>query len=333
MKKFLAALLAATLSVTMLACGDGNTSGGDPGGNEPPVDTDYGTLSISDSYAWLGDYPATEIALNFSKPDKAEALSYEYDETVITIDETNKTITALKEGTAEVAVSSEHFETTFTVTCETVDTNSPDKAFSLTEHANGNPKGWDNRVRAFETEWDTKGHNNITTLFIGDSFFDCSYFWSSFYTDYAGKDALCWGIGSTTTYVWETITDRLLVNTSPKNIVMHCGTNNVYDLRRSADDITSGLERVFTLMHDRIPSAKLYWFNIPNRYDTELEKVAEEANERFTAWAEGRKWLTVIDTRSKYRVDMRSDGLHPNSDGYKLFIDELAKTNIKMINL
>lgn len=338
MKKFLAALLAATLSVTMVACGGGNggTTGDEGGDKKPPVeDTGYGTLTVSDTYAWLGDYPATEIALNFSKPDKAETVSYEYDQTVISIDETNKTITALKEGSTEVTASSEHFETTFTVTCETVDTNSADKAFSLTEHANGDPKGWDNRVRAFESEWDTKGHNNITTLFIGDSFFDCSYFWSTFYTDYEGKDALCWGIGSTTTYVWETITNRLLVETSPKNIVMHCGTNNVYDLHRSADDITSGLERLFTLMHDRVPSANLYWFNIPQRYPSniELEKIAEEANARFTAWAEGRKWLTIMDTRSKYDITKtRSDGLHPNADGYKLFMEELAKTNIKMIN-
>lgn len=355
MKKIIAALsaLALVFSVGALgACNGGATEQTPPSVTDPddpntpdkpdkpdkPSD-DHGSLSVCDTYAWLSangvDYPATEFVLRYTKtPPAGETLTYEYDKTVIELDERKHTVKALKAGSTTVSVSSEHYSAEFDVVCEVIDRNTPDKAYDLYQHANGDLKGWDNRVRAFESEWDYAGVNNSTTVFIGDSFFDQSGFWKSFYTDYAGKDVLCWGIGSTTTCSWETITDTLLNKTAPKNIVMHCGTNNVFDLHQSADTVVSSLERIFTLMHDRMPSAKLYWFNITARYHggaTEGNATTAEINERFAEWAEGRSWLTVLDTRSKLGIyAITSDGVHPNEDGYKIFMDELATSGIKI---
>ncbi|MCH5165026.1 MAG: SGNH/GDSL hydrolase family protein [Clostridiales bacterium] len=346
MKKITAMFLAAATAIAFVGCGGpGGTK--EPEKPEDPPDNDYGTLTVSDTYAWLADYeskefpplydyPATEFVLNFSKPEKAEAVSYEYDSTAIELDERAHTVKALKNGITEVKVTSEHFETTFNVICETVNKDREDKGYSLTKHRNGDPKGWDARVRNFQTSWSDNGHNDITTVFIGDSFFDSSAFWTSFYTDYNGKDALCFGIGGTTTCSWETIIYEFMSRISPKNVVMHCGTNDVYDLGRSADEITSSLERIFSVMHDFMPDASLYWFNIPKRYPGEAAKeaVSEAANARFAKWAEGRDWLTVMDTRATLGIDkVLQDGLHPNADGYKMFMDALAKTKIKIYNL
>lgn len=341
MKKFLALTMSV---VTAMSAGGCARSAQKP--SEPTED--YGTLSICDTYAWLGNYnsieyaptsdpayPPTEIALCFSKPEKSEALTYSYDKTLISIDDKANTVRALKEGVAQVTATSKHFNTTFTVTCETVNKDTADKGYSLTQHQNGDPKGWDGRVRGFENDWKQNGHNGLTTVFIGDSFFDASAFWQSFYTDYAGKDALCWGIGSTTTCSWETIIEKLLKKTAPKNIVMHCGTNDVFDLRRSVGDITSSLERIFSLMHYYMPSTTFYWFNITTRFPCDIEKegFSEEVNRRFAAWATGRKWIKVIDTRSKLGVDkIKQDGIHPNDLGYAVFRQELDKSGIKMYN-
>lgn len=345
MKKILSVFLAAATAIAFAAC----TGGGAPVVPDDPTgetDNDYGTLTVSDTYAWLADYdsteypplydyPATEFVLNFSKPEKAETVSYEYDDTVIELDEKNRTVKALQNGTTEVKVSSEHFNATFNVICETVDKDRADRAYSLTRHANGDMKGWDGRVRNFQNAWEVSGHNDVTTVFIGDSFFDTSGFWTTFYSDYAGKDALCFGIGATTTCSWETIIYDFMSRISPKNVVMHCGTNDVYDLSRSADEITSSLERIFSVMHDFMPDTTLYWFNIPKRYpgDAAKEAVSEEVNARFAEWAQGRKWLTVMNTRATLTIDkVKEDGLHPNAAGYKMFMDALAKANIKMYN-
>lgn len=359
MKKAIAALLALTLAPFALgACHEGTDEPG-PGQNPPsvtdpdnpdkPITPDnpsdpgdeYGTLSVCDTYAWLGadgaEYPATEFVLNYTKtPPKGEMLTYEYDKAVIELDENKHTVKALKAGSTTVRAESAHYSAEFKVTCEVIDKDTPDKAYNLYEHANGDLKGWDTRVRTFESEWDSVGINNSTTVFVGDSFFDQSGFWKSFYVDYAGKDVLCWGIGSTTTCSWETITDTLLYKTSPKNLVMHCGTNNVFDLHQSADVVVSSLERIFTLMHDRMPATKLYWFNITARYHggaTEGNAITAEINERLAEWAVGRKWLTVIDSRPKLGIfAITADGVHPNEDGYKIFMDELAASGIKINN-
>lgn len=354
MKKILALAIVPFVAFSLMCCapdtgsgGSGGdlTGGGGGGGtgeqNTPPDDqntsggSDAGSLSVADTYAWTGDYPATEFVLKYSKGDNGEKLTYEYDDTLVSVDETKHTVTALKDGVATVRIHSDSFDTEFKVICETINKDTDDKRYDLSKHANGDRKGWDARVNGFDASWRSDGNPDSTTLFIGDSFFDTG-FWKSFYGDYAGYDALCWGIGGTTTYTWETITDALLYKLSPKNIVMHCGTNSVYDLKQSADSVTSSLERTFTLMHDRMPDTKMYWLNIPKRYPGEAEKeaIAEETNARFAEWAEGRTWLTVIDLRSKLKIDkVLQDGLHPNADGYEVIIKAVADSGIKINKL
>ncbi|MCM1441399.1 MAG: SGNH/GDSL hydrolase family protein [Roseburia sp.] len=326
-KKILAAslCLAAVAGMFLCSCGSSNTGGGD--------EKNYGTLSVADTYCWLGDYPPTEFVLNYSVVNVNEKPEFVYDNTMIELDAEKYTVKALKEGKTTVKVTTEHLSAEFDVICESVDKDTEDKRFSLTNHANGDLKGWDTRVNNFENEWKQEGRNKSTTLFIGDSFFDCTGFWKTFYTDYEGKDALCWGIGSTTTYSWETICDKLLYKTAPKNVVMHCGTNCVYDIKESADNIVSSLERLFTMMRSAMPSTNFYWLNITKRFngDTEKESIAEEVNARFTEWAKGRKWLTVIDTRSKLKIDnIQLDGVHPNASGYEKIVNEIANSGIKI---
>lgn len=106
------ALIAAGVMVCSVAafagCASNDAGGTGDGGKEE----DYGTLTIADSKVYITegrDYTFAEIQPVFSKPDKAETLSYTYDDTDIKIE--NGIVTPLKRADKEVNVraKSEHF--------------------------------------------------------------------------------------------------------------------------------------------------------------------------------------------------------------------------------
>ena len=168
-----------------------------------------------------------------------------------------------------------------------------------------------------------------TTLFIGDSFFDTAY-WTGFYTDsYMGKDALCLGISATTTYDWEQWLGGWLGATKPKSIVMHIGTNNVYDDGDSIFAALSAYQRMFLLMHEQFPDTHIYWFGVTQRaHDNEkIERVAE-INSKMQKWCDSFDFITYIDTPSLIDKNMLKDGVHPKPENYSIFVDALEKTDI-----
>lgn len=319
-KRF-AAVLAA---LGMAAFGLAGCAGGDPDGGDTPA-----TLKISDTYAWIG-YPATEFTPVFSDPEKAEELSYSYDESLISLSPEDHTVTALAEGTATVTVTSESYSTTFQVFCESVDKT--DEAFALTTSR----YDAESRAKNFEFDWAANGHDGQTTIFIGDSFFDIA-FWDTFFTDYyAGKDALIWGIGSTTSYTWESLTTRLLANTAPRNLCMHIGTNDIYDLERTAAQTLSSLQRMFTLMHSVLPDTHIWYFSITQRTYVGADErypTVNEVNEKMIEWCEGKSWITLLDTSPQIKWYMLRDGIHPNSDEYGVFTEALEKGGCEIADL
>ena len=328
MKKIFKLFLIVTcafLGVSLVACNedgaDDATSAPDEASSAPAETTeavDYGTLAIDDVFAWIG-YPNNKVIPIFSMPENAETLTYEYDESGLTIDPTTGFVTAIKAGRYEVKAQSEHFSAEFVVRVEEVDTSSAKYSASNFASAAENRKA----------QWEKNGNAGKTTLFIGDSFFDTG-FWTGFYSaEYVGKDALCLGISATTTYDWEEWLSGWLAETEPKSIVMHIGTNNVYD---DGDTIYGGLsayQRLFLMMHDTFPDTHIYWFGVSQRaYDRDkIEKVAS-INESMQKWCDAFDFITYIDTPSKLTTDMLKDQVHPKPECYYVFVDALAKTDI-----
>lgn len=285
---------------------------------EPTEPIDYGTLTIADVFAWTG-YSESPIIARFSNEEYAEPLTYEYDAEGIYVDPETNAVTALKAGRYEVVAKSEHFSAEFVVRAEDVDTNSV--KYSAKDFA-----GFaDDRL----AKWKQSGNAGRTTLFIGDSFFDTA-FWSDFYTSsYAGKDALCLGISATTTYDWEEWITGWLAATAPKNIVMHIGTNNVYDDGDNIFGAVSAYQRMFLLMHEVFPDTHIYWFGVSQRsYDAEKIGYVSEINARMSEWCDGLDFITYIDTPAELTKDMLRDGVHPKAEYYCVFVDALEKTGI-----
>ncbi|MBQ2987383.1 MAG: family 43 glycosylhydrolase [Tyzzerella sp.] len=182
-----------------------------------------------------------------------------------------------------------------------------------------------------KSQWEEKGTDGKTTLFIGDSFFDTD-FWTDFYTNYyAGKDALLLGIGGTTTYDWETWATEWLKDIQPKNIVMHMGTNNIYDDGDDAECTVLALQKMFGVIHKNVPNTPIYWFGISYRsYGEAKIAKAKEINAQMKTWCEGQEYITYIDTPDKLAADMLSDGTHPKVESYYVFADALKETNIEI---
>lgn len=328
-KRMISVLAAAGTAASMLAGCAGKAPSGNGNGNGNENENGYGTLTISDTYAWI-DYPASEFTPIFSVPEKAEELTYSYDESLIQLSPEDRTVKALAEGTAEVTVTSKHFSTTFYVYCEQVDRT--DEAFQLqTDRFDAEA-----RAQNFEFDWAANGHDGQTTIFIGDSFFDIA-FWDTFFTDYyAGKDALIWGIGSTTSYTWETLTTRLLANVAPRNLCMHIGTNDIYDLERTAAETLSSLQRMFTLMHEVLPDTSIWYFSITQRTyagASERYPVVNEVNEKMIEWCAGKSWITLLDTSPEIKWNMLRDGIHPFSDEYGVFTEALEEGGCEIADL
>lgn len=183
-------------------------------------------------------------------------------------------------------------------------------------------------------QWERKANDGQTTLFIGDSFFDI-YFWSNFYEEYyPGKDALLLGIGSTTTYDWETWASEWLANINPKNIVMHMGVNNVYADGDDAEATILGLKSMFSVIHEKLPNTPIYWFGIsrPSHGEAKIAKV-DVINEYMQEWCAEQDYITYIDTPSKLTADMLKDGTHPKLEYYTVFAEALAETDIVIEDL
>ncbi len=325
---FASVVLICCILLSAVACKDeGNNSATENNTTAPtePTDGDYGEIIVNDIYAWVGDYPASDFYYSFTKPEYGEELKYSYDTSALEIDEEKQTVKALKKGKHEVTLTGKHFSQTFHVIAEEVNKN----AYG----SNGIKKYDKSNFIAGETRnasrWNSKGKDGVSTIFIGDSFFD-DYFWSSFYASYPGKEVIQMGISATTSYDWEQYATSWLKNTKPQNIVMHMGTNNVYDDGDGATSATSALQRMFTVIHDALPDTQIYWFSISQRSDVGSDKqgVVKTVNKNMKNWCDERDYITYIHTVDILTANMLRDGVHPKPENYYVFVNALAKTDI-----
>lgn len=182
------------------------------------------------------------------------------------------------------------------------------------------------QAAAYKKEWESKGNDGKTTLFIGDSFMS-PQMWPEFYDTYIGKDVLRAGICSTTSYDWEVFTTDYLAYTNPKNIVMHIGTNNIYDDKANTDDTYAALTSMFEDIHTTLADTNIYYFGIPQRKNTTYADIVSAVNSKMETWCKDKGWITYIDT-SAITTDDLKDGVHLKPEKYSILVDALAQTNI-----
>lgn len=321
--KWKALIMAALMSVSVAVVA-GCTQDKDPDDGKTTDETqgneDYGTLTIADTKVYITEDKActfAEISPVFSKPDKAETLSYTYDTTEINIK--NGIVTPLKriDKTVNVRAKSEHFNVVFGVEVEYL--RFKDTAYDVS------------RFPVSARTETCKAVTEDTTLFIGDSFMD-DYFINDYMRTYAAdKEVMNAGISSTTSYHWEATYSEIIGATAPKNIALHIGTNNFYDMHDLVEETEESLTRLFMFIHSSYPESNIYWFNITQRTDTAFASQVSETNEYIADWCDKYDWITCVDTCSKVNGGMLRDGVHPKTENYKVFTDALVDAGCEIV--
>ena len=205
------------------------------------VSPEYGKVTIKNLYVYQ-NYEGAAPEVTFSKENRAEELTYTFEGNDIKY-ENGKFVAQSVNKTVTVTAKSEHFETTFKVFTAQFD--------------------FENRVVAYENAWNVNKYKG-QTVYLGDSFFDAQ-FWGNFYTLFAKKDVLQQGISATTVTDWMMFAQRLIYPQEPQEIVMHLGTNDMFDDALSNTQNLENLKTFFGQIYARLPQVKIYYFTVEPR--------------------------------------------------------------------
>ena len=317
----------------------GNTDQGGENLEDGNITIDYGKMSIENLILYVG-FPNKPI-ITFSKLEYAVQINniyFEYSDTdssFITFD--GEYFNALSGGkTITVYAETEYHQTQFTITTKNYVEACKDES---------NANFYTNRANQKENYWKSNGKQTGGTVFIGDSFFDTE-FWSDFYTLYEGNNTYTNGISSSTTTDWEIWVGKLLYPLNPKNIVMHCGTNNLYDDRESADMTIANTKRLLDTIHYHLPETKVYYFAIEPRtygigtstFDSTTYYKIYNVNNAMKQYCEENSYMVYVDvTPNCYNggitvnKDFFRDGVHPKLENYIVYANALKDAGLDLV--
>lgn len=287
---------------------------------------DYGTLTITAPPVYT-NYPGQLLNVVFSRPTYTEQITYTVESAYadkVTV--TNGAVKAVGEfanpANVKVTATTEHHSTEFTVRVSRFDGAT----------ASGASLNLETEVTDRLAYWQRCGGDTGGVLFIGDSFFDHRYFWTNFYTTFARKNVFTMGISATTTTDWEMLVHRLVFPVEPSKVVIHCGTNNIFDDSENALTATANIKKLFEMIHDELPDCEIYYFGIEPRVG-QNNAASESCNTRVQAYCELHDWIEYIDspafcyesdgTTLKQSFYKDKDTIHPALESYALYLDAL----------
>ena len=187
-------------------------------------------------------------------------------------------------------------------------------------------------ARPFETDQ--------MTFFVGDSFFDLKWFFTDFYTRFAGKNAACLGVGSTKTWQWYWVGQKLY-RYQPENIVAHIGTNDLHAAGATVESVYESIVKMFSVWHENMPETNIYWFTVEPRLNENANRAnISRFNSQVSAWAADKDWLTVIDSFTPFaeNIDNASGNLYKDSvhvkcpEGYDKMMELALAAGLEISN-
>ena len=298
----------------------------------------YGDLTVT-APAIFANYPAKPLTIEFSKAEHAEEITYtvpeEYKEKILIENDTIRAVGALPQyidtwaGIEPVTITATtaHHATSFEVYAARYDGGT----------AQGTSLNIEAKLTARANDYTARlGEQKGGVIFAGDSFFDAFDFWTSFYSTYAGKSAACLGIGGTTVTDWEIVAERLIFPYAPKAVVLHCGTNDVYDDKQDAVATQTALKRLFEQVHAALPSAKIYYFGIEPRVNGASNAVLKIVNDNIRSWINDRAWIAYLDSPAlcydgdTVKSDFFRDGIHPKLENYSHYVNLLQAAGLEL---
>ena len=312
MKKAIQSLLILVSTLGMAACGEtSNVSSTTPVSSQSSEQVKKLVFPTDVKiYKNLDDYKLSPIWIG---EGRTESITYSFNSEYIDIDEEG-VVTPIKKGFSKVTATTPTQSYDFQI--EIKDSNEFRFAADIPEMEN------------LYKEHDSPKETN---LFMGDSFFDpraSRGFWTSFYDDFAGKNVFCEGIAATQINDWMVMRDELIRAVAPKNVFIHLGTNDINDAGNTGVIVGNEMKTFVEYLHSDLPDTHFYIFGIEestNKDFAKNSKKREQANELYRSFADSVDYATYLDSPSRFndKLDqvLKPDGLHPNAEGYKIYVD------------
>ena len=279
--------------------------------------------------AYVGNRPKA-IEFTFSNVEKAEEIEYIYDGESILIEDGK--VTALAGGTSTIVIAkTAHHETSFNIKCE-----------ALRMAPFGDPMHFYTSRDYFLQEQINRNVQPGCTVFAGDSFFDQRAFWTNFYSDVEG-DAFITGIGSTAMMDWMCLSEKLIYDLKPDNVVLHIGSNDFWDVHLNPNQAYSQFKNFIEDIHKNLPDAHIYYFGVENRaYKmpqcsdmTQTIEYLATYNAKVKDWCAERDYISYLDSPSYFtnedgscKAEMFFDGTHPNKEEYEFYVKALIEAGL-----
>jgi hypothetical protein len=182
---------------------------------------------------------------------------------------------------------------------------------------------FDNEIRDFKHQDSLAFPKTNGILFIGSSSFRL---WDDLEQRFPTKPIIKRGVGgSELSQLVKYYTPYILFPYHPSKIFIYAGENDL-NAGETADSVFSNLKRLWAMIHQGLPDAKIYYLSIkpaPSRIAIELNEL--KANEKIKNFLRDKPNTTFIDVSSviyKPRTIepdpslFRDDMLHLNSKGY-----------------
>lgn len=204
---------------------------------------------------------------------------------------------------------------------------------------NSNPKFWNFAVKRMEKKY--KGdYPQGRIVFYGSS---SIHFWKTLDADMAPLQVLRHGISGTKVADATYFLDRLVVPFHPKAVVLFAGTNDISELNaatRTGEQVYKDTLSFFERASSSMPGVPVYYIAItptPTRKGVRGEVDAANLLIREYIERDGGGRLHFIDTYNKVlnkagepkQELFRSDGIHFNEAGYKVWTDIIKPMLLK----
>ena len=303
-----------------------------------------GTISISDVVIATKE-SGRYIPVIFSKKGFSAPITYTFEGNDISISK-DGFITVNNVG-KEVVVTAKNeenqMEDTFTV-------KTYDKIFDYTStnfSTNWSNNNFSSRYNTHKADIEAKLDKSTDSIvFMGDSFFDAGRynnpgsFWSNFYTEYfPGKNAYSFGVSGARS---DEVTDWVsaIVPYAPKSLVIHVGTNDIYDLGKNGTKTAQDIVDMLATVHNALPNTHIYYISVEYRSSKKAgNKYEDMSNAAAKAYCDNTDNVTYLDSlpfftttgvSSGGEIDTNKfkDGIHIKPEYYSVYTDLLKKAGV-----
>lgn len=178
--------------------------------------------------------------------------------------------------------------------------------------------------------------NKVDKILIGDSYTDSEFF-KKFKISYRNLDLFGRGISGFKASEWLDKYFQNIVASSPNDIVIHIGVNDINDGKdREGAKTFNIIKALVEKIHLRLPDSKIHWITITDNHFQAIyegginpyEPAYHYVNEHMKELALGLDYLSIIDYANATEGQISlflDDGLHPNMIGYDILTSLIDK--------